>query len=568
MYKLIIEDDEGKTTIVPLIRDQVTIGRKEGNTIRLTERNVSRKHARLYRQEEALYIEDLTSYNGIKVNGDKIAGRSTVKEGDRIQIGDYHLAVKLDRPSDAPEREVRDDKTTPFLRDGAPRAMLDDVPTMQTPLGLAGRARLVVVSKNFAGREFVLDKAASVIGRTSDNDIGLDHRSISRRHAKVLREGDHFHIYDLGSSNGVRLNGEPYEQASLKPGDLIDLGHVRLRFVAQGEDFQFDRDAEVVDVGGTSLGKVVGAVAVMVAIAAFGYFKWGRPQVHEIRPPDNEAEVAKLLMEADRALKEETWETAIDRAADALKLEPGGSTKQLAHDKKQQAEAELKYRTSYQSFVAAADRGDSDSAIASFGEIGQNSAYRQKGEERFSEVKKRYLRTHLQAAKTARSGGRCEEARQHVEAVLTFDAGNLEAQGIVRTCSKSGIGKVAENDTPGVDRPSHYTEKANPRATGQPREIGKDHLPPTDEEDTVVSGGAEKLLQDAQDAYVNGDYVKAIAEAQRAAKTAPGKAWRIIGASKCFTKDRPGVMQAWNRLDSDGKKFLKYVCSRNAMPLP
>ena len=42
MYKLIIEDDEGKTTVVPLIRDEITIGRKEGNTIRLTERNVSR----------------------------------------------------------------------------------------------------------------------------------------------------------------------------------------------------------------------------------------------------------------------------------------------------------------------------------------------------------------------------------------------------------------------------------------------------------------------------------------------------------------------------------------------
>ena len=36
MYKLIIEDDEGKTTEVPIIRDEITVGRKEGNTIRLT----------------------------------------------------------------------------------------------------------------------------------------------------------------------------------------------------------------------------------------------------------------------------------------------------------------------------------------------------------------------------------------------------------------------------------------------------------------------------------------------------------------------------------------------------
>ena len=47
MWKLAIEDDEGKQTVVPLTRDEYTIGRKDGNTIRLTERNVSREHARL-----------------------------------------------------------------------------------------------------------------------------------------------------------------------------------------------------------------------------------------------------------------------------------------------------------------------------------------------------------------------------------------------------------------------------------------------------------------------------------------------------------------------------------------
>src|SRR5688572_18750483 len=97
MYKLIIEDDEGKTTVVPLIRDEITIGRKEGNTIRLTERNVSRRHAKLLRSNGSVYIEDLTSFNGTKVNGDKIAGRAPINEGDRIQIGDYQLALKLDK---------------------------------------------------------------------------------------------------------------------------------------------------------------------------------------------------------------------------------------------------------------------------------------------------------------------------------------------------------------------------------------------------------------------------------------------------------------------------------------
>ena len=98
MFKLSIEDDEGKTTVVPLARDEMTIGRLEGNTIRLTERNVSRKHARLSRQNGALYIEDLTSFTGVRVNGTKIASPTPLREGDEVQIGDYKLVLRGDRP--------------------------------------------------------------------------------------------------------------------------------------------------------------------------------------------------------------------------------------------------------------------------------------------------------------------------------------------------------------------------------------------------------------------------------------------------------------------------------------
>src|SRR3954463_9194430 len=93
MWKLVIEDDEGKRTVVPLTRDDYTIGRKEGNTIRLTERNVSRNHAKLSKENGHVLVEDLKSFNGIKLNGDRIDGRVHVHEGDTIQIGDYHLAL-------------------------------------------------------------------------------------------------------------------------------------------------------------------------------------------------------------------------------------------------------------------------------------------------------------------------------------------------------------------------------------------------------------------------------------------------------------------------------------------
>ena len=90
-FNLVIEDDEGHATVVPVIRDSITIGRAAGSAIRLTEWNVSRKHAKISRVDGVLAIEDLGSYNGVKVNGGRIAKRTVLAIGDRVQIGDYTI---------------------------------------------------------------------------------------------------------------------------------------------------------------------------------------------------------------------------------------------------------------------------------------------------------------------------------------------------------------------------------------------------------------------------------------------------------------------------------------------
>ncbi len=107
---------------------------------------------------------------------------------------------------------------------------------------LDGYGRLVVLSAKFAGREFELVHPEMIIGRTSGNDIVIDHRSISRNHAKVTRspESGHYIIADLQSTNGVRINGQDYSKVELRGGDIVDLGHVRMRFVEPGEQFEFD----------------------------------------------------------------------------------------------------------------------------------------------------------------------------------------------------------------------------------------------------------------------------------------------------------------------------------------
>jgi ABC transport system ATP-binding/permease protein len=91
--KLIIEDGEGRRTVLPLVRDEVLIGRAEGNTVRLTEKNVSRRHARIVRDGDRFAIEDLGSFTGTRVNGEKVGRRREISEGDLIEIGEYDLII-------------------------------------------------------------------------------------------------------------------------------------------------------------------------------------------------------------------------------------------------------------------------------------------------------------------------------------------------------------------------------------------------------------------------------------------------------------------------------------------
>jgi hypothetical protein len=114
--RLIIEDDEGSTTIVPLGKEAITIGRQQGNTIQLTEKNVSRRHARLFPEGETWVLEDLGSYNGVKVNGRAVEGRVSMREGDVVQIGDYHLALT----EDVERRSLNYDRPRSAANDGEP----------------------------------------------------------------------------------------------------------------------------------------------------------------------------------------------------------------------------------------------------------------------------------------------------------------------------------------------------------------------------------------------------------------------------------------------------------------
>jgi hypothetical protein len=83
------------------------------------------------------------------------------------------------------------------------------------------------------GRAEVLKSGGAVLGRSRDCDITLDDANVSRHHAEVRPSGGSWVVRDLGSTNGVKVNGRRIDASrpqSLKPGDVVELGTSRLTF--------------------------------------------------------------------------------------------------------------------------------------------------------------------------------------------------------------------------------------------------------------------------------------------------------------------------------------------------
>jgi len=90
----------------------------------------------------------------------------------------------------------------------------------------------MVISSEFAGRVLQLSDEPMYIGRADDNDITIKHGSVSRAHAEVTRDAStrRYHLRNLSSTNALRVNGEEQTSIALEDGDVVDLGHVRMRY--------------------------------------------------------------------------------------------------------------------------------------------------------------------------------------------------------------------------------------------------------------------------------------------------------------------------------------------------
>lgn len=222
MWKLSIADDQANTTVVNLTRDEYTVGRAEDSTVRLTERNISRRHARLFQDGDGWAIEDLNSYNGCYVNGTRIGGANRLEHGDLVQLGDYRLEVMNEAAAGVPSGK---------------NATIPSVPKAQSLQSQPDR--LVMLVGPTPGVEFALRDDALTLGRGEECGISINHSSVSRVHAEIRPAGrGRYEIFDRDSANGVRINGVELQRGLVDARDNVELGDVVLKFIPAGQIYK------------------------------------------------------------------------------------------------------------------------------------------------------------------------------------------------------------------------------------------------------------------------------------------------------------------------------------------
>src|SRR4051812_19528389 len=94
MWQLIINGPGYFDTAYDLPEGVTHLGRADENDIVLSGDLVSRKHARLTLRGDSLFVEDLGSRNGSKVNGEPFEGRRQLGARDRLQVGENTLVIR------------------------------------------------------------------------------------------------------------------------------------------------------------------------------------------------------------------------------------------------------------------------------------------------------------------------------------------------------------------------------------------------------------------------------------------------------------------------------------------
>ena len=166
-----------------------------------------------------------------RTEGLALVTRPTVnfETDERLSLGEFGIQAQLVQP---PEEDVPD-----WPADAAPSAEDFGHTMVYSPDRSARRVEAPVAAPRGGqamlighDKRTILSGSRLLIGRSRDCDVTVEDPNVSRRHAELRNEGGYWVVADLGSTNGIKVNGRRVDQARLEAGDEIVLGLARLRF--------------------------------------------------------------------------------------------------------------------------------------------------------------------------------------------------------------------------------------------------------------------------------------------------------------------------------------------------
>jgi Protein of unknown function (DUF3662)/FHA domain len=149
----------------------------------------------------------------------------TFKTDRRLRLGEFGIQARLVRPDADPAAAPQPAEEGHTMVYSSSERLSEP---LREPDPRRGSARLRI-----GGRTELLGSGGATLGRSRDADIVLDDANVSRKHAEVRPSGGSWIVRDLGSTNGVKVNGrrlDPNRPQSIKPGDVIELGTSRAIF--------------------------------------------------------------------------------------------------------------------------------------------------------------------------------------------------------------------------------------------------------------------------------------------------------------------------------------------------
>jgi hypothetical protein len=143
---------------------------------------------------------------------------------DDLAVGEFGIATRM--------IQQRTQKDGPPVTTGEVARTMVYRPT-SPPEEEAGEVAREAIALVEGSTRHDVTKPVTVIGRSAGCDIRLADPNVSRRHAELRQEGTAYWIVDLGSTNGVEVNGSRAERTKLEHGDTVMLGEAELVFMRE-----------------------------------------------------------------------------------------------------------------------------------------------------------------------------------------------------------------------------------------------------------------------------------------------------------------------------------------------